>query len=107
ARRSAGYVSGKCFAFTSGDILLIRALISTAGGASQHESEWSNLSSRDLFDFLGTQPACASAGEHPIIVVARHTFLLLVSGFFQASENSGCWLSFGCASKMIFMACPR
>jgi hypothetical protein len=34
-------------------ILLIRTLIRTAGGAGQHESEWRNLSSRDLFDFLG------------------------------------------------------
>jgi hypothetical protein len=53
-RRSAGYVSGKYFAFTSDcGILLIRTLIRTAGGAGQHEREWRNLSSRDLFDFLG------------------------------------------------------
>src|SRR5215470_10745989 len=79
-RRSAGSVSRKCFAFTSGyGILLVRVLIRTAGGAGQHESEWRNLSSRDLCDFLGIQPACALTGEHPIVFI-RHIFLLSVSG---------------------------
>src|SRR5215470_10049829 len=66
---------GSVSLFTSGyGILLIRVLIRTAGGAGQHESEWRNLSSRDLCDFLGIQPACALTGEHPIVFI-RHKFL--------------------------------
>jgi hypothetical protein len=64
------------FAFTScGCILLIWALICTAGGAGQHESERRNLPSRNLCDFLRAQSACAPTGEHSIVFI-RHEFLL-------------------------------
>src|ERR1041385_6394786 len=69
--------------FTSGCyILLVWALIRTAGGAGQHESEWRNLSSRDLCDFFRAQAACASTGEHSIVFI-RHGFLLFGFGSFS------------------------
>jgi hypothetical protein len=80
------------------------ALAVARAGKDRAEKRNGGVAARDHFHLFPVQLTRAHPIEHPIIVFARHKFLLLVWGPSSNLANRGPWSSFGCASTMIFMA---
>jgi hypothetical protein len=77
----------------------------TVGRASEDRAQERDMvAARDPFHIFHVQLTAAHPIEHPIIVVARHKFLLLVSGSSLNMETAVAWLSLGVQATMIFMA---
>jgi hypothetical protein len=77
----------------------------TVGRASEDRAQERDMvAARDPFHIFHVQLTAAHPIEHPIIVVARHKFLLLVSGPSLNMETGVAWLSLGVRATMIFMA---
>jgi len=77
----------------------------TVGRASEDRAQERDMvAARDHIQIFLVQRTGAHPIEHPIIVVARHKFLLLVSGSSLNMETAVAWLSLGVQATMIFMA---
>jgi hypothetical protein len=74
----------------------------TVGRASEDRAQERDMvAARDPFHIFHVQLTAAHPIEHPIIVVARHKFLLLVSGpSSNLGKQSLHWLSFWCAGTI-------
>ena len=77
----------------------------TVGRVSEDRAQERDMvAARDPFHIFHVQLTAAHPIEHSIIVVARHKFLLLVSGSSLNMETAVAWLSLGVQATMIFMA---
>ena len=77
----------------------------TVGRASEDRAQERDMvAARDHFQIFLVQRTGAHPIERPIIILAPHKFLLLVSGSSLNMETAVAWLSLGVQATMIFMA---